>query len=189
MNKFVVGFFGFVAFVIPGITFGASAVQTDLGNAYVAPLNSKEGIYAFIYTPKDWDDNVLGDGSGSISIEKKFPGVSIGGSIDIAMPETDDAFFSNKKINWIAQNYFKEYISKSFEVSNVKRTKVTIAGVTGYSTEYTFDASTYINITFVKSGKLYLVSAQAPNKLWKANSKAIKQSLATIQVGEFIIKK
>ena len=189
MNKFIGVVFSLILFVIPSVTLGASSLQSNLENAYVAPLLTKEGIYAFIYTPKDWDDNVLGDGSGSFSVEKNFQGEDIGGSIDITMPETNDGIYANKKVTWIAQNYFKEYISKSYEVKNVKKSKVTIAGVSGYLTEYTFDKSTYISISFAKDGKLYLVNAQAPIKVWKANKVAIKQSLATIQVGEFIIKK
>lgn len=177
-----------VMFVIPAVTFGASSLQTNLGNAYVAPLLIKEGIYAFMYVPNDWNDNVLGDGSGSFSVEKNFQNVDIAGSIDISIPETNDGIYANKKVTRIAQNYFKEYISKSYEVSNVKKSKVTIAGVTGYFTQYTFDTSTYISISFAKDGKLYLVNAQAPNEVWKANKVAIKQSLTTIQVGKFIIK-
>jgi hypothetical protein len=189
MNRFIGIVCTVAMFAIPAITFGASSLQTALSeNAYVVPINNKDGIYAFIYTPQDWGSKILGDGSGGFTIGKSFPGVDIGGSIGITMPEISDAVLANKSITWLAQNYFRERISNSTNLQVIKKAKVSIAGVTGYSTIYTSGGtSTYLTISFVKSGKLYLAEAQTPTKYWKANKKAIDQSLASIEVGKFVI--
>lgn len=184
MFRFIASIALAVVFLIPAVSFAATT-QNQLGEGHALPLKSKDNIFAFIFTPKDWDDRVLGDGSGGVTIETEFADVKIGGSIDVSILDlSEDGWWKGKSKSWIVKNYIQKTIIDSFTLSNVKRGKVTIDGVSGNYMRYTFDKSTYLVAVYTKGGEVYVFHAQTPNAHWKSYEQAIEQTLSTFHTGK-----
>ncbi len=170
-------------FVMPTVSFGATTSQ--LGEGHVLPLSIKDNLFAFVFSPKTWEDIVLGDGSGIAVLETRFPDTSIGGSIDIDLyNKAENSWSKNKSNSWIVKNYIQDNIVDALEITNVKRGKVTVDGVTANYIRYTYDTSTYLIAVYTKSGKVYMFNAQTPNAFWKANEHALEQTLSTFHTGK-----